>query len=91
MWDLASGKISQSIKEQTAKATNVAAAGFKRVVAACADKTIRIWDLMSGSILTALTLDVPVWSVAATPDGKIIVAGDESGRVHFFDLVEPEP
>jgi hypothetical protein len=35
-------------------------------------------------------LDAPIWSVAATPDGKIIVAGDQSGRVHFFDLVEPE-
>ncbi len=91
VWDLASGEISQSIKEQTAKAMNVAVVGFQRVVAACADKTIRIWDLMSGSVLTALTLDVPVCSVAATPDGKIIVAGDESGRVHFFDLVEPEP
>ena len=37
-----------------------------------------------------MTLDAPVLAVAATPDGKIIVAGDQVGRVHFFDLVEPE-
>jgi len=26
--------------------------------------------------------------VAVIPDRRIIVAGDDSGRVHFFDFVE---
>jgi hypothetical protein len=30
-----------------------------------------------------------VTAVAVIPDRRVIVAGDDSGRVHFFDFVEP--
>jgi hypothetical protein len=29
-----------------------------------------------------------VTAIAVIPDRRIIVAGDSSGRVHFFDFVE---
>jgi WD40 repeat protein len=61
-----------------------------RAVSASLDGTLRVWDLDSGKALAVMTLDAPVLTVAANPDGEIIVAGDRSGRVHFFDLVEPE-
>jgi len=32
--------------------------------------------------------DAPVTAVAVIPDRRVIVAGDQSGRVHFFDFVE---
>ena len=30
-----------------------------------------------------------LWSVAVTADGRTVVAGDEAGSVHFFDLDLP--
>ena len=61
-----------------------------RAVFGSDDGTLRVWDLESGEVLAVMTLDASVWAVAVTPDGKIIMAGDQMGRVHFFDLVEPE-
>jgi len=47
-------------------------------------------DLDTGETLAVTTLDAPVSALAVAPNGRIVVAGDQSGRVHFFDFVEPE-
>ncbi len=53
-------------------------------------RTLRVWDLDTGEMLAVTPLDAPVSAVAAAPNSRIVVGGDQSGRVHFFDLVEPE-
>ena len=49
---------------------------------------MRVWDVESGEVECLFTLDAPVYVVAVIPERRIIVAGDASGRVHFFDFVE---
>jgi len=89
VWDLESGQTLKTLEGHKAGVRAVAMVDGQRAVSASADRTLRVWDLESGEVLAVMTLDAPAWTVAATPDGKIIVAGDQAGRVHFFDLVEP--
>ena len=90
MWDLESGKILKTFNGHTSWVRAVTSLDDHRAVSSSEDGTLRVWDLKSGDELAVMTLDAPAWSVTATPNGKMIVAGDESGKVHFFDLVEPE-
>jgi WD40 repeat protein len=56
----------------------------ERLLAACADGTIRAWD---SDLLRPETIAVsedPVWAVASGPRG-LVVAGSQSGNVRLFD------
>jgi tricorn protease-like protein len=56
--------------------------------------TLKVWDLESGGTLATYTADgVGFWCSAHAPDGRSIVLGDSSGRVHFLRLegVTPGP
>ena len=88
--NLENGQTLKTLKGQTSEVKTVALLGNCRIVSGSTDGTLRVWDLESGEALAVTTLDAPVWAVATSPDGKIIVAGDKLGRIHFFDLVEPE-
>ncbi len=62
----------------------------RRAVSASNDNTLRIWDLESGKELALLTADGTTTSCAVSLDGRTIVAGDGTGRVHFLRLVEAD-
>ena len=53
----------------------------------CGDTTLRIWDLTSARCEVTFTADTSLTSCACTPDGKVFVAGDLAGQVHFLELV----
>jgi WD40 repeat protein len=57
-----------------------------KAISASDDHSLRVWDLDSGQEITSFTLECAVLSCAVSPSG-VIVAGDESGRVHFLELV----
>ncbi|MDT9296124.1 MAG: WD40 repeat domain-containing protein, partial [Arthrospira platensis PCC 7345] len=58
----------------------------KRAVSASDDKTLKLWDLATGEEIASFTADAGFWACAVAPDGAGVVAGDESGRVHFLRL-----
>jgi WD40 repeat protein len=58
----------------------------RRAVSGSDDRTLRVWDLETGECLAVLVLEAAVTSVAVAPDRRTVVAGDESGRVHFLEL-----
>ncbi|HEX4960179.1 MAG TPA: TIR domain-containing protein [Thermoanaerobaculia bacterium] len=89
VWDLEHRRSLQILQGHTDPIAAIAMLADGRAVSASFDRTLRVWSLESGEELAVTTLDAPVWAVATTSDGKIIVAGDQSGKVHFFDLVEP--
>ena len=62
----------------------------RRAVSASWAKTLRVWDLESGKELALLTADSATTCCAVSLDGRTIVAGDASGRVHFLRLVEAD-
>jgi WD40 repeat protein len=59
------------------------------VISGSLDQTLRLLDIESGETIYSLILDAPVTALAVEPSSRTVIAGDSSGRVHFFDFVEP--
>lgn len=56
-----------------------------RAVSASDDRTLKVWELASGTVIATFTCDAAALCCACAGGGKI-VAGDQSGRVHFLSL-----
>jgi WD40 repeat protein len=63
----------------------------RRAVSASDDRTLRVWDLESGKEIAAFTGEDAVNNCVIAPDGQTMIAGDDSGRVHFLRLIEADP
>ena len=55
-----------------------------RALSAGDDRTVRVWGLQTGQLLTVFYGDAPVLHCAVTVDGTTVVAGDTLGRVHIL-------
>lgn len=88
--NLETGKSLRTLTGHTGWVTAVAVLTAHRAVSAALDGTLRLWDLDRGEPLAVLHLDAPVRTLTAGPDGRTVSAGDEAGRTHLLELVEPE-
>lgn len=50
------------------------------------DGTVRLWDLTDGSLLGAFTGESAITACALSADGRLLVAGEASGRVHLLRI-----
>jgi WD40 repeat protein len=87
LWGLESGEILHSL-EGHSKGVNAMAItrDGKRAVSASLDKSLKVWDIESGKEITQFIGDGDIVCCAIAPDGKTIVAGEASGRMHFLRL-----
>jgi WD40 repeat protein len=90
-WDLETGQPLTTLEGHAGWVTAVAAYGAdgRRAISASDDNTLKLWDLESGTALATFGGDSSFWCCDAAPDGRTLVAGDRSGRVHFLRLEEP--
>ncbi len=58
----------------------------KYVISASKDGTLKVWDIETGIVKTGFTRESPLRTCAVSSDGKTIVAGEASERVHFLRL-----
>jgi WD40 repeat protein len=58
----------------------------KRAVSASDDQTLQVWDLATGKVVATFYGRRRLLSYPVGPDGRVIVVGDVSGRVHFPSL-----
>ncbi len=85
VWDLKTGT---EIRTLTGHSSHVRAVSVTSdgnyVISASRDKTIKVWDLQTGKEVSAFNGESPFESVVFSPDGTTIVAGEQSGRMHFL-------
>jgi WD40 repeat protein len=63
----------------------------KYVVSGSGDKTVKIWDMMSGECMKTLSgHDGDVNSVAISVDGKYVVSGSKDKTVKIWDMMSGE-
>jgi WD40 repeat protein len=85
VWNLSTGGLEQTLRGHTGYVTKVALVEGGRVVSSSLDHTVRLWDLETGGMLAVFTGESGIRSLAVTRAGNV-VAGEESGRVHFLRI-----
>ncbi len=87
VWDLTSGEELQTLGGHRDQVRAVAVMrGGTRVISTSVDHTCRVWDLASGEEVATFTGESSILCCAVAPDGRTIVIGESSGRVHFLRL-----
>jgi WD40 repeat protein len=56
-------------------------------ISASKDCTLRVWELDNGREIAAFTGEAAILCCAVAPNGLTIIGGDESGHVHFLELI----
>ncbi len=94
LWDLASGKLLETITEHSGAVTCVTfSQDGQRLASSSAnpDGTIKLWDVNTGKLTGTLKADdwivLSVWSIAFSPDGKTLVSGHHAdSTVKIWDV-----
>jgi WD40 repeat protein len=87
VWDLQTGECRRTLRGHRDRVTSLAVTtDGKLAVSASIDKTIKVWNLVSGEEITSFIGESEMTSCVVSLDGRTIVAGERSGRVHFLSL-----
>jgi WD40 repeat protein len=86
MWDLETGGELRTLAGHTDWVFGVAVTSDgRRAVSASRDNTLKVCELETGAAVARFVCDASV-KCCACADGRIIVAADAAGRVHFLSL-----
>ncbi|HEY9702252.1 MAG TPA: hypothetical protein V6C58_07385, partial [Allocoleopsis sp.] len=87
VWELATGKELRTLTGYSNGVNSVCVTpDGQQVISGSADNTLKVWDLATGECIATFIAEYPILCCAVAPDGRTIVAGDSSGRVHFLRL-----
>jgi WD40 repeat protein len=91
VWDLENGRLIGTFIQHTApiRAPTLTPDG-RFVVSASADATLQVWDLQSGRNIADFTGESSMLGCCVSEDGRVIIAAELSGQVHFLRLVEAD-
>ncbi|HRW82648.1 MAG TPA: NB-ARC domain-containing protein [Methanothrix sp.] len=87
VWDLETGEVQKTLEGHSGGVMAVALTpDDRRAVSASDDRTLKVWDLETGEIVASFTGDGSLLCCTISLDGKTIVAGEVTGKVHFLRL-----
>jgi WD40 repeat protein len=58
----------------------------QQALSASSDRTLRLWDLATGSEITRWHADAPLYCCAFHPDGRRVMVGDSLGNLHWLRI-----
>jgi WD40 repeat protein len=87
VYEIATGKWLHSLK---AHDSWILAVTFdrhsQRLFTGGVDRTIHIWDTVTGTCLRSWQLDSPIYNLKTSPDGKLLASTHENGTVQLWHL-----
>jgi WD40 repeat protein/thiol-disulfide isomerase/thioredoxin len=85
LWDVTTGKEMATCRghHREIRALAIDPKG-KRLATASGDHTVKLWDLSSGELMLTLRGSDHLWSLAFSPDGKTLAAGNHAGSIHLW-------
>ncbi len=87
VWDLAAAKAMHTLHGHEDGVTAAAVTPDGRyAVSGSHDQTLKVWDLASRQVVASFCGDNAIYCCVVAADGRTIVAGEHSGRVHFLRL-----
>jgi NACHT domain- and WD repeat-containing protein len=90
VWDLVGGRRIHKLKVRSGVNAVALTRDDHFVVAVSDDWRVRVWDLVTGELAAVFIGKSPILCCVVAPDGKTVVAGEQSGRIHFLRLVLPD-
>jgi WD40 repeat protein len=88
LWDTDSRRTQPSLEHYIGSVTDCAlSADGHLALFACQDTTLRFWNMESGQEIACWTHDIPIVRCGLSANGRIVVAGDIDGGVHFLEVV----
>jgi WD40 repeat protein len=87
VWNLETGIELFTLKNHNDGITTLAVSpDSKYLFSGSLDNTLKVWDLESQKVIASFATDNELRACAVAPDGRTIVAGEASGRLHFLQL-----
>ncbi|MEH2396959.1 WD40 repeat domain-containing protein [Nostoc sp.] len=87
VWNLATGEEQFTLNGHSDSVYAVVVTpNGQQVISASSDYTLKVWNLATGEVIATFTGESSISCCAIAPDGMTIVAGEQSGRVHFLRL-----
>ena len=87
IWDVETGTEKFTLKGHSSWVSAIALTpDGKILISGSHDNTIKIWEIETGAEIATFTGESPINCCAVAADGVTIVAGEESGKLHFLRL-----
>ncbi|WP_041565705.1 WD40 repeat domain-containing protein [Nostoc punctiforme] len=85
VWSVTTGREIRTLSGHSNEVKYVAISSDGQILASHTwDKTIKLWEVATGREICTLSLFDPAHSVAFSPDGSWLAAGDVSGNIKIW-------
>ena len=92
LWNVKTGELQHSIKQGLQWAVSLAFDPAGKILASAAfDNTVKLWDSLTGELITMIETDDWVWSATFNPQGDMIASAGDDKCVRLFEVPSGKP